>query len=134
MRRRGREQAGAKALALLLLTVFSVGCAMLPPSPRTFDVTLEVDFGPADRPAIHRLVQVERGATAGLLAATVCAVEKGAVCCDAREIAGINGVMSDPAANRWWTVSIGGSPKVSPFRTKLKPGDHVRWEYRQYEQ
>ncbi len=107
---------------------------MLPPSPRTFAVTLEVDFGPADRPAIHRTVPVERGATAGLLAAQVCTVEKGAVCCDPREIAAIDGVAVDPAANRWWTVSINGSKKVSPFKTKLRPGDVVRWEYRQYEQ
>jgi len=117
-----------------VLSLFLVGCAMLHPVPQAFDVTLEVDFGPANRPAIHRFVQVERRATARTLTEKVCVVERGTVCCDSREIAAIDGVAADPAANRWWTVSINGSKKVSPFKTRLRPGDVVRWEYRQYEQ
>lgn len=102
--------------------------------PATFDVTLEVDFGPANRPPIRQTVTVARGATSDDLVAKVCTLQKGGVCCDIRETAGIDGVMADPMTNRWWTVSINGSKKVSPYRTRLKPGDLVRWEYRQYAQ
>lgn len=101
---------------------------------RPFEATLEVDFGPANQPAIRQTVWVEPGTTPEQLTATVCPVETGAVCCDAREIAGIGGVAADPAANRWWTVSLNGSKKVSPYRTRLKAGDLVRWEYRQSDQ
>jgi len=94
-------------------------------------VTLEVDFGPAGKPSVHRTLQVEKGATPEIVTAMAFPVEKGSVCCDPREVAVIDGVATDPAANRWWTVSLNGSKKVSPYKTKLKPGDVVRWEYRQ---
>lgn len=108
-----------------------VGCAA---RPRTFEATLEVDFGPVQKPAVHRILPVEGGATAKTLTALAFPVEQGSVCCDPREVAVIDGVAADPAANRWWTVSINGSKKVSPYKTKLQPGDVVRWEYRQYDQ
>lgn len=110
------------------------GCLTGRTSSRTFDATLEVDFGPAAKPPVRQTFQVERGATPEDLTAIAFPVEKGAVCCDRREVAVIDGVATDPAANRWWTVSVNGSKKVSPYKTKLKPGDVVRWEYRQNEQ
>ena len=119
------------AVALLVSGPGLSGCAALKPAPRTFEVTLEVDFGPVGRPPIHQRVPVRQGATAEAAAAQVCALGKGAICCDSREVTAIEGVAADPAANRWWTVSINGSKKVSPYKTKLKPGDLVRWEYRQ---
>lgn len=97
-------------------------------------MTLEVEFGPAGKPPIRRTVQVARGATPDRALAAVCVVDKGSTCCDPRETAGIDGVAADPAANRWWTVAVNGSKKVSPYKTRLKTGDVVRWEYRQYEQ
>lgn len=117
-----------------LLCVGMAGCATMPAAQRTFDVTLEVDFGPAGKPAVRQVVQVERGATPQDATAKVFPLEKGSVCCDPREVSTIDGVAADPAANRWWTVSINGSKKVSPYKTKLKPGDVVRWEYKQYGQ
>ncbi len=120
--------------AILILCLLAAGCATLAAPKEPFDVTLEVDFGPANRPAVRSVVQVERGTTLHILTAKVLPVEKGAVCCDPRETASIGGVAADPAANRWWTVSLNGSKKVSPYKTRLKPGDVVRWEYRQYEQ
>ncbi len=123
-----------RSKAILLLCIFLGGCATGRQAFQPFNVILEVDFGLAHKPALHQTVQVQPGATAGVLTAQVCSVEKGAVCCDSREIAAIDGVASDPAMNRWWTLSINGSKKVSPFKTRLKPGDLVRWEYRQYEQ
>lgn len=118
----------------LLLSLLGTGCATAGVSSKPFDVTLEVDFGPANRPLVRQVVQVEPGATPELLTAKVFPVQKGSVCCDPRETAAINGVAADPAANRWWTISINGSKKVSPYRTRLKVGDVVRWEYRQSEQ
>lgn len=116
---------------LFVALLFFFGCAT---TPKVFDVVVEVNFGPAGRPSVQKLVQVERGATPQAATAQVFQVAKGAVCCDARETAGIDGVTADPGANRWWTVSVNGSKKVSPYKTKLKPGDRVRWEYRSYEQ
>ena len=116
-----------RLFALLMV----VGCAT---AREPFDVTLEVEYGPAGRPALQRTVQVMPGATPEQVLAQASAVEKGSVCCDPRETAAIDGVAADPATNRWWTVSVNGSKKVSPYRTRVKPGDVVRWEYRQYEQ
>lgn len=125
---------GPKFPAFIFASLVIVyGCATTRAS-KPFDVTLEVDFGPANRSPIRQVVQVEPGATPELLTAKVFPVQKGSVCCDPRETAAINGVAADPAANRWWTISINGSKKVSPYRTRLKPGDVVRWEYRQSDQ
>ena len=82
---------------LLLLA----GCATLAAPKEPFDVALEVDFGPANQPAIRRLVQVERGATPEVLTAKVFPVEKGAVCCDPRETASIGGVAADQEVESW---------------------------------
>lgn len=125
-----------RAVGLTAVLAFALSaCATARPAvPPAFDVTLEVDFGPASRPPIRQTLTVARGTTPELALATACEVQKGAVCCDARETAGIDGVMADPATNRWWTVSINGSKKVSPYTTRLKPGDLVRWEYRQDDQ
>jgi len=122
-------------VTVLFFSLLASGCAARSRSrPNSFDVTLEVDFGPAGKPPIRRVLRVERGITPDGLVAAVSPVEKGAVCCDRRETASIGGVAADPAANRWWTVSINGSRKVSPFKTRLNPGDVVRWEYRQNDQ
>lgn len=121
-------------LSILVIGMAVTGCATLGPTSKTFDVTLEVDFGPAGKPPVRETVQVERGATPQDATAKVFPLEKGSVCCDPREVSTIAGVASDPATNRWWTVSINSSKKVSPYKTRLKPGDVVRWEYKQYGQ
>jgi hypothetical protein len=120
-----------KLAAAICLAGFLAGCATV--AAKTFDVTLEVDFGPARKPAVSRMFQVGKGATPKSLTAMVFPVEEGSVCCDPREVAVIDGVAVDPAANRWWKVAVNGSQKVSPYKTKLRPGDVVRWEYRQKE-
>lgn len=114
-----------------LLCLFFAGCAT---AREPFDVTLEVDYGPAGKPPVSQTVQVQRGATPERVLEQAFTVDRGAVCCDPRETAAINGVATDPAANRWWTVSINGSKKVSPYKTRLKPRDVVRWEFREYGQ
>lgn len=116
---------------VLIACLLVAGCAT---ARQPFDVTLEVDFGPAGKPAVRQTVQVEPGATPQDATARVFPVEKGSVCCDPRETSSIGGVAADPAANKWWAVSINGSKKVSPYKTKLAAGDVVRWEYRQYDQ
>jgi len=127
--------AARRHVALLLGCLVIAGCATAPPAQRTFDVTVEADFGPAGKPAVRQAVQVESGATPQDATAKVFPLEKGSVCCDPREVATIDGVAADPAENRWWTVSVNGSKKgVSPYKTRLKPGDTVRWEYKQYGQ
>ena len=124
--------APARRVALLLGCLVVAGCATAPPAQRTFGVTVEADFGPAGKPAVRQVVQVAPGATPRDATEKAFPVEKGAVCCDPREVSTIDGVAADPATNRWWTVSVNGSKKgVSPYKTHLKPGDVVRWEYKQ---
>ena len=121
-----------RAIVCLLLVYLVSGCAATGSARlKTFDVTLEMDFGPARKPPVRQVVQVEPGATPQDATAKVFPLEKGSVCCDLREVATIDGVAADPATNRWWTVSINGSKKVSPYKTRLKAGDVVRWEYKQ---
>lgn len=119
---------------LFLLCLAVAGCARGLVRREPFEVTLEVDFGPAGKPPIREGVEVEPGATSDDLLARVVPLQKGAVCCDSKETAAIDGVAADPATNRWWTLAINGSKKVSPYRTRLKADDVVRWEYRQYDQ
>lgn len=103
-------------------------------APARFPVTLEVDYGPAGKPPVRETVEVARGAVPHDALRAVVPFERGAVCCDPRETAAIDGVAVDPAANRWWSVSVNGSRRVSPYKTRLKPGDEVRWTYRSYDQ
>lgn len=117
----------------LVMGLLAAGCATAQ-TARTFDVTVEADFGPAGKPPVRQVVQVAPGATPQDATARVFPVEKGSVCCDPRETASIDGVAADPAANRWWTVSVNGSKRVSPYKTRLRAGDVVRWEYRSYGQ
>ena len=118
----------------LLVSLGVTGCATAAPR-KAFEVTVDVDFGPAGKAPVHQVVQVKPGATPQDATAQALPVQKGAVCCDPRETAGIDGVAADPGSNKWWTISINGSKKgVNPYKTKLKPGDVVRWEYRQYDQ
>lgn len=123
----------AVPVTISLIGLLVVGCATVP-TVKPFDVTVEVDFGPAGKPAVRQTVQVAPGATPQDATAKVFPLETGSVCCDSRETAAIGGVAADPATNRWWTVSVNGSKKVSPYKTRLRPGDLVRWEYRQYGQ
>lgn len=121
------------------VVVLAMGCAPLGlrdrASPDRFSVMLEVDFGPAGKPAVRETVEVPAGATPEDVLRARCAIQKGAVCCDPREVSGIEGVPVDPGQNRWWSVSVNGDRKgVSPWRTPLKPGDRVVWEYREYAQ
>ena len=123
-----------RTLPAFILVLLIAGCATGPVQPKTFNATLEVDFGPANKPPVRRVIRVEQGVTPEGLVSKTFAVERGAICCDKRETAAIDGVVANPAANRWWSVSVNGSKDVSPFKTRLKPGDLVRWEYRQNEQ
>ena len=122
---------GAAFSVFLLLAL--AGCTTAAKS-KSFDVMVEADFGSAGKPPVRQVVSVQPGATPQDATAKLFPVEKGAVCCDPRETASIDGVATDPGTNRWWTVSVNGSKKISPYKSRLKPGDVVRWEYKRYGQ
>lgn len=116
---------------LLLMGVLGSAGAVDEVGSKEFDVTLQVDFGPAGKPSIRKTVHVTEGTTPEQLLAQVCTVRKGRVCCDPREVAGIDGVASHEGKKLWWMVSVNGQKKtVSPYQTRLKPNDVVLWEYR----
>ena len=98
--------------------------------PRTFSITLKVDFGSAGRPLYSGALEVEKGTTPKEAVSQVFSVLSGKSCCSLREVIAIDGVAIDPAKNRWWICKVNGSlKKVAPHKRKLKPGDKVEWEY-----
>lgn len=69
------------------------------------------------------------GTTAGGAAEAVYKVEHGLVCCDSRDIRGINGLKVDPRKDKWWIVKVNGNRQNSSARTILNDGDIVEWIY-----
>ena len=98
-------------------------------SPERLPVTVRVDFGPAGKPAREERFMIDQGSTAKDAASLLAPIQSGAICCNTRELAAIDGVWADPAHNRWWTCRINGSPKISPFKTELHAGDRIEWMY-----
>ncbi len=92
-------------------------------------MTVDVVFGPANRPAIHETVSADSRSTPRSVLEKIAKVGTGEVCCDFREVAVINDVAVDPVKMHWWFVELNGSRKVSPYKTHLHPDDHVRWTY-----
>lgn len=99
------------------------------PQPKRFPVVVKVDFGPAKKPAHEQRMMVDEGSTAKDVVSLLLPIQSGAICCNTRELAAIDGVWADPAKNRWWTCRINGSTKIGPFRTELHAGDRVEWVY-----
>ena len=100
-----------------------------PPTPKRFPVVVRVDFGPAGKPAREEQVLADEGSTAKDVVSLLLPIQSGAICCNTRELAAIDGVWADPAKNLWWTCRINGSTKIGPFRTELQAGDRVEWTY-----
>ena len=109
-----------------LMLVFPAGCREASPS---FSVVVDLDFGPANRPAIHQTVSADSRSTPRSVLEKIAKVGTGEVCCDFREVAVINDVACDPGKKWWWFVELNGSRNVSPYKTHLHPDDHVRWSY-----
>ncbi|MDP3723277.1 MAG: hypothetical protein Q8R91_07265 [Candidatus Omnitrophota bacterium] len=105
-----------------------------PPEPERFSIVVQVDFGPADRPPREERLTVDAGTTPKDAVSLLFPIQSGAVCCNTRELAAIDGVRADPAKNRWWSCRVNGSTKLSPFRTELQPQDRVEWVYREQSQ
>ena len=92
-------------------------------------VILVVDFGPARKPAFRETVMVSTGSTPKDVVSLFFPTKSGAVCCDTREVAEIGGVPIDAKQGRWWMVEVNGSRNISPYRTRVKRGDTIRWSY-----
>lgn len=116
--------------------------------PKTFQVQMQVDFGPArpspfvaqgqtgevggpgNQASYEGTLEVEKGMTPKDAVSLVFPVRSGMGCCSLRELIEIDGIAIDPAKNRWWNCSINGERrKVSPHNTKLKSGDRVSWQF-----
>lgn len=100
------------------------------PADTTIPITVKIDFGPADRPAIEKKISVRNQSTPKEALKNFISVEEGFVCCHNKEIKGIGGVNADPVKNRWWRLKINGDSKnVNPEKSKLKAGDVMEWSY-----
>ena len=118
-----------KKIIMMVFLVTSVSACAVFSKSRTFAVEVKVDFGPAGKPAHAETIEVEKGTTPKEAVSQVFPVLSGKACCSFREILAVDGVKVDPAKNRWWICMINGSKKVSPRKTKLKPGDVLEWKY-----
>ncbi len=103
--------------------------------PKTFPIRITVDFGPAGKEGVtDKVLFIEKNTTPKEAVSQVFPVLSGKACCSLKDVIGIGNVDIDPAKNRWWYCELNGSMKVSPNKTKLKRGDHLKWYYRQDEQ
>ena len=132
----GRWGRGPFVGALIGLGLIVVGAGRSPAqkpgvlkSPERLAITVRVDFGPAGKPAREERFLIDRGSTAKDAASLLAPIQSGAICCNTRELAAIDGVWADPAHNLWWTCRINGSTQISPFLTELHAGDRVEWVY-----
>ena len=125
----------ARLLMISVVGVVIIGAGRSPKapdtskSPKRLPVTVRVDFGPAGKPAREERLMVDTGSTAKDVASLIAPIQSGAICCNTRELAAIDGVWADPAKNRWWTCRVNGSGTLSPFRTELNAEDKVEWVY-----
>ena len=129
--RKAKYFGAAKVLSyFLLMSAFFVSSGQAAARhPKTFPIHLSVDFGPVEKQGFDDTLLIEKGTTPREAVAQVFPVLLGKACCSLREIIEIGGVGIDPMKNRWWTVAVNGSKKVSPQKKKLKRGDHLEWVY-----
>ncbi|MBI4115528.1 MAG: DUF4430 domain-containing protein [Candidatus Omnitrophica bacterium] len=98
--------------------------------PKMVPVTVKIDFGPAQKSSVSREIVVPEKITPKDALRKVLPVVDGAACCKSEEVKAIDGVAIDPAQNRWWRLKINGTTKnASPYKSHLKAGDLVEWEY-----
>ena len=102
-----------------------------PPKTERMEIDVRVDFGPAGRPLRQAHLAVDQGSTPKDVLSLLVPIESGAICCNTREVAVIDGIRSDPAKNRWWTCQVNGSRNINPFQTLVNTGDTVEWIYRE---
>ncbi len=124
-----------KRTAILFTAIFCAGLFfgalpfLGPLIPGKFPVEIKVDFGPAGKPALTRILEVDRKTTPKDAVSLVFPVMSGKVCSSIHDLMEIDGVRPDKAKNFWWILTVNGSRYVSPYRTHLKRGDIVEWRY-----
>ena len=97
---------------------------------KIFEIDLRVDFGQSLRLQYRKRLMVEQGSTAKDVLSQAFPVLSGKTCCSTREVLGVNGIKTNLIKKLWWKCFINGDGrKVSPYRTKLKPGDLIEWKY-----
>jgi len=98
--------------------------------PRMIRVQVTIDFGPANKPTLFKVVDVPDGATVLDATKIVASVTQAFVCCDPKDVESINGVKCNPEREGWWLYEVNGSKgPVSAYRFRLAEGDRVRWYY-----
>jgi hypothetical protein len=97
----------------------------------TIRVTVEVDYGPKDKPSIKKVVKLKEGSTVVDATKAVTDLKQGFVCCDMKDVETIGGVKCDAENEGWWLYDINGEKgPVSAYRCLLVDGDRVSWRYR----
>jgi hypothetical protein len=99
--------------------------------PIPIEVTLEVDFGPANKSTYKETFTTEEGATPKDVVSQVFPIRSGISCCSHRDVREIDGVANDPTKNQWWICKINGAKTMKgfPHAVKVEPGDVVTWCY-----
>lgn len=95
---------------------------------KPINVLLRISI-PSQRLVFAHQLKLLRGMTASQAVESVYNIQRGLVCCDARDVKAINGLTIDPYTGKWWVVRVNGNMQNSSPRTELKDGDTVEWEY-----
>ncbi len=98
--------------------------------PKMVPIHVRIDFGPAGKPVVEREITIRERSTPKEALRQIFPIVEGSACCDPAEVKGIDGVVIDPMANRWWQLKINGTrEKASPHKSRLRAGDRMEWIY-----
>ncbi len=93
-------------------------------------VEVDIDYGPAGKPLIRQKVSINPGSTVVEATRNVVLVKQGVVCCNAKDVLAIGGVVCDKKNGRFWLYSVNGKKGPIPaFQFHLREGDRVSWRY-----
>jgi len=93
-------------------------------------VTVEVDYGPANLPAVRAMELVPIGSSPADALAAVAPVVQGYVCCTKEDVWSVGGVATDFDAGLFWTWRLNGRRQVlAPDRYEVANGDRITWVY-----
>ena len=116
---------------MIVVLTLAAGCAGPSlSSPPPVAVTVQVDYGLADRTPIHAQTLLPAGASPIEALVDVAEVDRRYVSRTAGDVWAVEGVSSDPDTGKYWVWYLNGRPaKTAPDRYDLKNGDRITWTY-----
>jgi len=93
-------------------------------------VSLRIDFGSADKPALEREVTLPRGSNVVDATRRAAVVEQDWLCCSKDDVWSIGGVGPDTRLDRYWMWKLDGALGPNfPVKHVLSEGERIEWIY-----